>query len=393
MNTNRSRTVCASVAVAAIALLLSACGRPAPAPQPGRAGRARTNSAATTGGQSEFAAEVRARTETRLGFRVPGKLMARPAEVGQRVRSGQVLARIDATDLRLSQDAAQAGLRSATSSFEQQGAEFKRFTELREQGFISAWELERRKNALEAARAQLDQARAQADVQGNQAAYAVLTANADGIVTAVEAEPGTVLSAGTPVLRLAHDGPRDAVFQVSEDAALGMRVLIGKRQAITVRPWGTTQQFPATVREVAAAADPVTRTFTVKADLGDARLQLGQTLTALVSRPVQAGVARLPLAALWQQQGQSAVWVLDPATMTVKAQTVVVAGADGNEIIVAQGLSAGQQVVTAGVHVLTPGLKVKRYLEPGSSASPGGPPGSSSGTAPVAPVAASQVRS
>jgi membrane fusion protein, multidrug efflux system len=375
-----------SVAAAA-AVLLAGCSRPVPAPEAVRSVRTITVGAATAAGQAEFAAEVRARTESRLGFRVPGKLIARPADVGQRVRTGQLLAQIDATDLKLSQDAAQAALKSATSNFEQQGAEFKRFTELRDQGFISAWDLERRKNALEAARAQLDQARAQAGVQGNQAGYAVLAATAGGVVTAVEAEPGAVLAAGAPVLRLAHDGPRDAVFQVPEDVAPGMRMLIGKRGAVAVRPWGTTQQIPAVVREVAAAADPVTRTFAVKADLGDAGVQLGQTLTALVARPAQAGVARLPLAALSQQQGQTAVWVLDPATMTVKTQTIVVAGADGNEVIVAQGLSAGQQVVTAGVHVLTPGQKVRRYQESGSAAAPGAAAG-----VPAA-AAASQARS
>jgi RND family efflux transporter MFP subunit len=334
-------------------------------------------------GQAEFAAEVRARTESRLGFRVPGKLVSRSAEVGARVRAGQALAQIDATDLKLSQEAAQAALKSAGNNFEQQSAEFKRFSELREQGFISAWDLERRKNALEAARAQLDQARAQASVQGNQAGYATLVATAAGVVTAVEAEPGAVLAAGTPVLRLAHDGPRDAVFQVPEDAVQAMRGLVGQRGVVSVRPWGSAQTLPAVVREVAAAADPVTRTFTVKADVGAASVQLGQTLTALVAKAPQSGAARLPLSALTQVQGRSVVWVLDAASMTVKTQAVTVASADGNEVLIRDGLAAGQQVVTAGVHVLTPGLKVKRYAEPGQGAA-----------VPAAPAAAaSQARS
>jgi multidrug efflux pump subunit AcrA (membrane-fusion protein) len=115
------------------------------------------------------------------------------------------------------------------------------------------------------------------------------------------------------------------------------------------------------VREVAAAADPVTRTFLVKADLGAANVQLGQTLTVTMALPPREGVTRLPLTAVMQQQGQTAVWLVDSASMTVKAQPITVAGADGNDVVVSSGLTAGQVVVTAGVHVLTPGQKVKLY--------------------------------
>jgi len=318
-----------------------------------------TVDAATVGGAHEFAAEVRARTESRLSFRVAGKLVSRPAEVGQRVRIGQLLAQLDPADLKLGQDAALAGLRAAQSSFDLAQAEFKRYKELRDQGFISALELERRETTLQAQRAQLDQARAQASAQGNLASYAALMATAAGVVTGVDVEPGAVLSAGTTVLRLAHDGPRDAVFAVPEDGVAGLRALQGRAGALRIRPWGASTLLPATVREVAAAADPVTRTFLVKADVGAAALQLGQTVTAVVALPRRDAAARLPLSAVMQQQGQPAVWLLDRNTMTVKIQPVVVAGADGNAVLVASGLSAGQTVVTAGVHTLTAGQKVK----------------------------------
>jgi multidrug efflux pump subunit AcrA (membrane-fusion protein) len=119
--------------------------------------------------------------------------------------------------------------------------------------------------------------------------------------------------------------------------------------------------LPATVREVAAAADPATRTFLVKADVGSAPVQLGQTMTAVVDIPKRDGVIKLPLTAVMRQQGQTAVWVLDRSAMTVKVQPVVVAGADGNDVMLASGLSAGDTVVTAGVHTLTAGQKVKLY--------------------------------
>ncbi|HRD95705.1 MAG TPA: efflux RND transporter periplasmic adaptor subunit [Rubrivivax sp.] len=317
----------------------------------------------SSAGSSEFAAEVRARTESRIGFRVPGKLVARPAEVGQRVKAGQVLARLDSTDLQLAQQAAQAGAQAAQAAYALAQAEFKRYQELRSQGFISALELERRETGLKAQKAQLDQALAQQSVQGNQAAYAALQANAVGTITAVEAEVGAVLAAGTPVLRLAHDGPRDAVFAVPEDVVAALRPLLGRKGALQVRRWGAAAPVPATLREVAAAADPSTRTFLAKADLGAASFELGQTVTVVIVQPRTEAVLHLPLAAVVQVNGQSAVWVLDRASMTVKPQPVVVARAGGNRLVLASGLVAGQTVVTAGVHTLAPGQKVKLYGE------------------------------
>ncbi len=345
----------------AVALGLVACSRPEPAPEPIRAVRIQTVSLDSAGGVREFAAEVRARIESRPGFRVSGKLVSRMAEVGQHVASGQALARLDGSDLKLGQDAAQAALRAAQTNYELAGAEFKRYKELRDQGCIGQLDLERRETTLKAQKAQLDQAAAQVSVQSNQAAYATLTAPAPGVITAVEAEAGAVLSAGTPVFRIAHDGPRDAVFAVPEDGVAGMRMLLGRAGAIRIKPWGAGEAMPATVREVAAAADPTTRTFQIKADIGRAPLQLGQTATVLIEQPRRQGVAKLPLAAVVQQQGQSAVWLLDRASMTVKVQPVSVAGADGNWVVIGSGLTAGQTVVTAGVHTLTPGQKVKLY--------------------------------
>jgi len=115
---------------------------------------------------------------------------------------------------------------------------------------------------------------------------------------------------------------------------------------------------------VSAQADPVTRTFLIKADAGNIDLKLGQTATVLLTLPKTEQIIKLPLAAVLQQQGKTSVWVLDPSSMKVNPQQVVVSGADGNEVVIAAGLQPGQEVVTAGVHVLTPGLKVKRYQTP-----------------------------
>jgi multidrug efflux system membrane fusion protein len=353
------------VIVVALSLMVAACSRPAPAPEPVRAVQTLTVSSGVAGGTIEYAGEVRARVESRLGFRVGGKMVSRPAQLGDSVKAGQVLATLDAQDLRLGQEAARSAVQAARVNHDQALADFKRFTELRDQGFISAAELERRDNTLKAAQAQLAQAEALSGVQNNQTSYGTLIADAGGVVTAVEAEPGAVLSAGATVLRVAQDGPRDVVFSVPEDQIDVLRALQARVGTVQVRIWGDGKvPLPASVREVAAAADPATRTYAVKADVGKAMVRLGQTATVAIAMPAMVGVVKLPLAAVFEQQGKSSVWLLDPATMTVRAQPIVVGGAEGNKIVVAAGLAPGQQVVTAGVHVLTPGQKVTRYGAP-----------------------------
>jgi membrane fusion protein, multidrug efflux system len=349
-------------------LVLAACSKAETPTAPVRAVRTMTVSADTAGGSSEYAAEVRARTESRLGFRVGGKIVRRSANVGDTVKAGQVLAQLDPQDLNLGQEAARAGLVAAQANFDQTSADFKRFKELRDQGFISSAELERRETALKSAQAQLDQARAQSSVQGNQAAYASLVADASGVITSVDAEPGMVVAAGAPVVRLAHDGPRDMVFNVPEDKVSQIKALAAQPGRFKARLWGSDDSLPVHIREIAAAADPVTRTFAVKADLGKtpeaAAVRLGQTATIVADLPKMAGISKLPLSALREEQGKTAVWVVDKTTMTVASKDVQIAGAEGNDVVVTGGLAPGQMIVTAGVHVLNPGQQVKLYVDP-----------------------------
>lgn len=358
---------------------LAACSKTETAPDPVRAVRTVTVSSQTAGGSYDYAGEVKARTESRLSFRVGGKMLKRLVDLGDTVKAGQVLAQLDAQDLRLGQDAARATVAAAQAGYDQSAADFKRYKELADQGFIGPAELDRRAMAMKTARAQLDQTRAQSSVQGNQAGYASLVADAAGVITGVDLEPGMVVAAGTPVLRLAHDGPRDVVFSVPEDKVAVVKALAAVPGRFTVRLWGAGgEPLPATIREVSAAADPVTRTFLIKADIGrPAGVRLGQTASVSMLLPQVAGVTRLPLSALREEQGRSAVWLVDRTSMTVKSQDVKLAGADGNEAVIASGLAPGQIVVTAGVHVLSPGQKVKFYVDPGS-------PSASAASAPVA---------
>jgi membrane fusion protein, multidrug efflux system len=346
--------------------LLAACSKPAPAPEPIRAVRTQKVSTESATAQQEYAGEIKARTETRLSFRVGGKLMSRAVNLGDEVKAGQVIAQLDPSDLKLGQEAAAASLRAAQANWDQVSADLKRYQELHGQGFIGGAELERRQTAVKAAQATLDQARAQVGVQGNQTQYTRLVADAAGVVTGVDAEPGTVVAAGTPIVRLALAGARDVVFNVPEDRVASARALLKQPGALEVRLWGAAgEPVRATLRELAAAADPTTRTFVAKADLsaaGDVRL--GRTATVAFDLVKRDAVTRLPLAAVMEQGGKSVVWLLDPATMTVKPQPVQIAGADGNLVLVGGGVQPGQEVVTAGVHVLTAGMKVKRYIEP-----------------------------
>ncbi len=343
--------------------VLGACSKPAPPEEPVRAVKLMTVQSNALSATQEFSGEVRARIESRLGFRVAGKIIARHVEVGQSVKAGQLLAEVDPQDYRLAQEAARAQVQAALTQRDLAAADFKRYQALVQQGFISGAELERRDTTLKAAQAQLDQAQAQAANQGNQAAYTRLLADRAGVVTAVEAEPGQVVAAGAPVVRVAQEGPRDVVFALPEDKL--SRVSLG--QTLQVQLWGQDAHMAAKVREIAASADPVTRTFAIKLALpANAAAALGVTATVSLSRdsaPRQE-VIKLPTTALRQEQGKTSVWVYDPAQQTVNAQEVEVSTADANEAVIAKVLSLGQQVVVAGVHVLSPGQKVTVYRSP-----------------------------
>lgn len=339
---------------------LVACSRSEAPEEPLRSVKLLTVAGSDLNLAGEYSAEVRARVESRLAFQVGGKLVQRAAEPGQRVTAGQLLALVDAQDLQLAAQAAQAQVSAAQSQRDLAAADFKRFEALKAQNFISGAELERRETSLKAAEAALNQAKAQAQAQGNQAGYARLTASHSGVITAVEAEVGQVVAAGQPVLRLAHDGPRDAVFAVSESAILGIRL----GQIMQAMVLSTGQVVQGTVREMAASADPVTRTYAVKLALEPgAALPLGVSLN--VKAPVKAAsatqVIKLPTSALRQEGQGTAVWVLDEASMTVNSQAVQLGPVDGNEVVVTSGLQPGQKVVSAGVHVLSPGQKVRVF--------------------------------
>ncbi|CAN7322140.1 efflux RND transporter periplasmic adaptor subunit [Acidovorax sp. LjRoot129] len=351
---SRPLLVLASVA------LLAACSRPAPPEAPVRSVKLLTVGVGALQSSLEYSGEVRARVESRLGFRVAGKIVKRQAELGQHVRAGQVLAQLDPKDYQLATDAARAQLASATTQRDLAAADYKRYQALKDQNFISGAELERRDATLKAAQSTLDQARAQLSSQGNQAAYTTLIADVSGVVTGIDAEPGQVVSAGTPVVRIAQDGPRDVVFAVPEDKVTA----IAPDSEVAVRGWSGGAELLGRVREVAASADASTRTYQVKVAIEGADVPpLGSTVYVKPKVLNHAGVPaiKLPTSALRQEGQATAVWLYDAASGTVKSHVVQIATADGNEAVVAGGLTPGMQVVATGVHVLSPGQKVLVY--------------------------------
>jgi membrane fusion protein, multidrug efflux system len=346
------------------AMALTACSKPEPAQEPVRSVKVLAVGLDEIRTGHEFAGEVRPRVESKLGFRVAGKITQRQVELGQRVKAGQVLARLDPRDYQLAADAARAQVAAASTNRDLAAADFKRYSLLKDQNFISGAELERRETALKAAQAQLDQAKAQLAAQGNQAGYANLVADVSGVVTAVEAEAGQVVTAGMTVVRIAQDGAREVVFSVPEDQVAAIR----PGSDVTVRVWTNASTLDGKVREVAASADPVTRTYPVKVSLDPRSAPpLGSTVHVFPNTSGRAGTPaiKLPTSALRQEGQGTAVWVLDKSNMTVRSQPVQIATADGNEAVIAGGLQPGMLVVTAGVHVLSPGQKVTIYQERG----------------------------
>ena len=340
---------------------LSACSRQEAPPEPVRAVKVMTVGVESLQAESTYAGEVRARVESRLGFRVGGKLTQRWVDAGQRVSAGQSLAALDPQDYQLSVQAAQAQLVAAQTQRDVALADYKRYENLRAQGFISSAELERRDASLKAADAALVQARSQSQAQANQLGYARLQATASGVVTALEAEVGQVLAAGQPVVRLAHDGPRDAVFNVPEQAVSFFKVGMPMQAQLG----GSGQKLTGRVREVGASADPVTRTFTIKLALDASEsLPLGATVNVqppASSIKVAEQAIQLPTTALRQEGEGTAVWLLDEASMTVQLRKVTLGPVQAQQVAIASGLQSGQKVVVAGVHALAPGQKVTLY--------------------------------
>lgn len=345
---------------------LAACAPPQPKGEDVRPVRAITVSPLVATAAAELAGEVRPRIEARVGFQVAGRIARRLVEVGQTVQAGQVLATLDPTDYQLGVTAARAQVAGAQVERDQQRLDYRRFEELSRQGFISGADLERRKANLDAAEARYAQAAAQADVSGNQAAYSTLRAPAPGVVTGLDAEAGQVVTAGQSVVRIARTEEREVAVSIPEGQLEALRRIADVR----VRLWAGDTQLRGRVREIAPMADPSTRTYPARITLVDApsSVALGMSATVTFDAPLASSVITLPLQSLFKDGDSTFVWLLDRRDMTVQRSPIKLANIAGNDVVIASGVAPGDTVVTAGVHLLKPGQKVKLLDDGGASA-------------------------
>ena len=344
------------VAIVSAAVLVAACSKPVENTEDVRPVRAISLAAGSIDTIAEFPGDVRARVESRLGFRVAGKIVDRKVDVGSQVKRGQLLMQLDPQDLRLAQAQASAGMKAAESNRDLARAELRRYQELREKNFVSQAVLDSKETAYKAAQASYDQALAGYRNQSNQAGYASLIADVDGVVTSVDAEIGQVVAAGNPVVRVAQTGDKEIVIGIPEDKVDTLRQLTDVR----VRTWANPNEtIPGKLRELSPVADPATRTYTAKISIPNApeNIKLGMTAYVAFAARSDNAVIKLPLSALVQDKSATAVWVVEKGS--VKLVPIQVAGTAGNDILVAGGISPGQTIVTAGVNLLQPGQKVK----------------------------------
>ena len=304
---------------------------------------------------AEFSGEVRPRIESKLGFRVGGKIIARKVDVGTPVKRGQLLMQLDPQDLALAQTQAKAGLSAAESNRDLAKAEFKRYQELREKNFVASAVLESKETTYKAAQSSYEQALAAFKNQSNQAAYTSLVSDVDGVVTAIDAETGQVVAAGSPVMRVAQTGEMDVVIGIPEDKVNTIRAIKDIRVRLWVNP---AEEIAATLRELSPIADPVTRTYTAKLALPSIAKNIKLGMTAAVSFVAKNPTAmiKLPMTALFQEKNATFVWVVESGA--VKMLPVQLAGSSGQDVLLAGGVAVGQTVVTAGVNLLKPGQKV-----------------------------------
>jgi len=309
-------------------------------------------------GQS-FTGVVRARIESDLGFRVGGKIVERLVDPGQAVRRGEALMRLDPADLALAAAAQTAGVAAARARATQADADLKRLDGLVERGAVSAQTYDEAKAGAESARAQLAAAEAQARVSGNARAYALLVADADGVVETTLAEPGEVVAAGQTVVRLAHAGPREAAADLPET----VRPPLGSMATATLYG-GPGPSLPARLRQLSQSADPTTRTYEARYVLeGDGPTPtLGATVT--VTLPAVAGRdgVAVPLGAIYDPGPGPGVWRVRGDRVAFQPVRILALGGESAEVA---GLSPGTRIVGLGADRLREGETVRPTALPG----------------------------
>ncbi len=352
------RAARAAIIALAGAVLIAGCKPAAEAPPPEvRPVRTMTVMKLAPGQTVTLTGTVQAQTEVNYAFRIDGRMIERPVRVGDAIRPGQLLARLDASNEEAALASARAQLAAAEAVAVEQRNNLNRQRELLAQRFISQAAFDQISANAKSAEASVVAARSQVDLAQNRLSYTRLVADAPGTVAAVGAEPGEVVPAGRMIVQVARREGRDAVFdvpaQIKDRAPANPEITV----ALTSDPKVVVK---GRVREVSPRADPVTGTFQVRVGLIDppAGLRLGSTVTGSF-RMDAAPAIEVPGSALVRAGAESAVWIVDPRTQTVSQRPIRVASHNADRVVVAEGLETGDVVVTAGVQALHPGQKVR----------------------------------
>jgi RND family efflux transporter MFP subunit len=300
---------------------------------------------------------AQAQTEVNLSFRIDGRMIERPVDVGNTLRAGQLVARLDAQNEEANLQSARAQLSSAQAQLVQARNNYTRQKELLAQRFISKAAFDQFEANLRSAESAVESGQAQVSLAQNRLSYTRLMADAPGTITRVGAEPGEVVPAGRMIIQVARIGGVDAVFDVpavvKDNAPRNPEITV----ALTSDPKVSAK---GRVREVSPRADPVTGTFRVRVGLVDPppAMRLGSAVVGRMKLDFAPGI-EIPPSALMRSQGQTTVWVVDPKTQTVNMRPITVAAHDADRITIAGGLEPGDVVVTAGIQALHAGQKVR----------------------------------
>lgn len=342
-------------------LLLAGCDNPPPPEPIVRPVRTVTVELTDVTTRPTLTGEVRARTESDLGFRTDGKLVARLVDVGANVTKGTLLARLDDNDAKNRLASAQSAVGSARADLQLAQTQEARQRELLGRGVATQSRYDDSLRALRNAQAQMEAANADLRVARDRVEYTELRAEFDGVITAVGAESGKVVGAGQMVVRLARPDEKEAVFSVSE------QILSANPEAPPIEVSLVSDpnvKVVGTVREMAPQADTATRTFTAKITLPNApdQMLLGSMVIGKAILDAKPAIA-LPSSALFDKGGNPAVWLVDPAALVVALKPVQVLRYDTGRVVIESGLNQGDIVVTAGINTLREGQKVRLNKE------------------------------
>lgn len=363
----RRRPLARLLLTAGATLALAACSEPHANPSPTaeiRPVRAQAVSYLETSQRFSLAGTVEARVESVMAFRTAGKLTQRLVNVGDTVEPGATLARLDDEDHRLQVRTVRAQLESARADLAKAKADLDRYEQLRTSQVFTQATYDQRRSAAEMARARLEQMSGQLRMMENQLAYTSLLADTKGVVTQVKAEAGQVMQSGQPVVHIARTDETEISVAVPEHRLDDLKAAT----RLTVSLWaeGGERHHAVRLRELAPGADPATRTYVARFSLIEPPpgVRLGMSATLAVERTERERVAAVPLTALFQQGSEPAVWVVDPATGTLTLTSVTVARYIQDAVLIASGVSEGAMIVTAGVHKLDAGQRVRLLGQP-----------------------------